>query len=92
MGELLTMYTPQNNSPYTTLEEAIGAGETSVTVADASVLPDAPNLLTIGTEENAEVVLMTAKTGNIRDYGRGVGKGRADLPRDHRQGSGRPAG
>ena len=72
MGELLTMYPPQNNSPYTTLEEAIGAGETSVTVADASVLPDAPNLLTIGTEENAEVVLMTAKTGNILTVQRGV--------------------
>ena len=72
MGELLTMYPPQNNSPYTTLEAAIGAGETSVTVADASVLPEAPNLLTIGTEENAEVVLMTAKTGNILTVQRGV--------------------
>ena len=72
MGELLTMYPPQNNSPYTTLEAAIGGGETSVTVADASVLPEAPNLLTIGTEENAEVVLMTAKTGNILTVQRGV--------------------
>ena len=72
MGTLLTMYPPQNNSPYTTLEAAIGAGETSVTVADASVLPEAPNLLTIGTEENAEVVLMTAKTGNILTVQRGV--------------------
>lgn len=72
MGNLLTMYPPQNNSPYTTLEAAIGAGETSVTVADASVLPEAPNLLTIGTEEDAEVVLMTAKTGNILTVQRGV--------------------
>ena len=72
MGTLLTMYPPQNNSPYTTLEAAIGAGETSVTVADASVLPEAPNLLTIGTDENAEVVLMTAKTGNILTVQRGI--------------------
>lgn len=72
MGNLLTMYPPQNNSPYTTLEAAVGAGETTLTVADASVLPSAPNLLTIGTEENAEVVLMTAKTGNILTVQRGV--------------------
>ena len=62
---LTTMYAPQNNGPHTALAETINAAQTDITVVDASVLPDAPNLLTIGTGEDAELVLMSAKTGNI---------------------------
>lgn len=68
---LTTMYAPQNNGPHTALAETINAAQTDITVVDASVLPDAPNLLTIGTGEDAELVLMSAKTGNILTVTRG---------------------
>ena len=54
---LTTMYAPQNNGPHTALAEAINAAQTDITVVDASVLPAAPNVLTIGTGEDAELVL-----------------------------------
>lgn len=68
---MITMYEPQNNSPHTTLIGDIGVSDTTVTVADASVLPDVPNVLTIGLGEDAELVLMTAKTQNILTVQRG---------------------
>ena len=68
---LTTMYAPQNNGPHTALAEAINAAQTDITVVDASVLPAAPNVLTIGTGEDAELVLMSAKTGNILTVTRG---------------------
>ena len=68
---LTTMYTPQNNGPHTALAETINAAQTDITVVDASVLPAAPNMLTIGTGEDAELVLMSAKTGNILTVTRG---------------------
>jgi len=70
--ELLTMYPAQANSPETTLAGAISASGTSITVLDGSVLPDAPNILTIGAEySTAETVLMTAKSGNTLTVTRG---------------------
>ena len=68
---LTTMYAPQNNGPHTALAETINAAQTDITVADASILPTAPNVLTIGTGEDAELVLMSAKTGNIITVTRG---------------------
>lgn len=68
---LITMYAPQNNGPHTALAETINAAQTDITVADASILPTAPNVLTIGTGEDAELVLMSAKTGNIITVTRG---------------------
>ena len=68
---LTTMYAPQNNGPHTALAEAINAAQTDISVVDASVLPAAPNVLTIGTGEDAELVLMSAKTGNIITVTRG---------------------
>lgn len=68
---LTTMYAPQNNGPHTALAETINAAQTDITVVDASVLPDAHNVLTIGTGEDAELVLMSAKTGNILTVTRG---------------------
>lgn len=62
---MITMYPPQNNSPQTSLAEALGSGATTISVADATVLPAAPNVLTIGTTENAELVLCTNITENI---------------------------
>lgn len=68
---MITMYAPQNNSPQTALAEALGSGGTTITVEDASVLPAAPNVLTIGTTETAELVLCTNITENILTVERG---------------------
>ncbi|MFB6473028.1 hypothetical protein ACFCW7_09280 [Paenibacillus glucanolyticus] len=59
-----TMYPAQVNSPGTELAAAIDAGQDTILVADGSVLPDGPNLLTIGTDEAAETILYTGKTGD----------------------------
>lgn len=59
------MYTAKSNSPKTVLVGQISASDTSLTVADASVLPSAPNLLTLGIDENAEVVKYGTITGNV---------------------------
>lgn len=66
MSELVTMYPAQANSPETSLYGALTAAGTTVNVVDGSVLPEAPNLLTIGADgSTAETVLMTAKNGNV---------------------------
>ena len=62
---LTTMYKAKSNSPKTTLAADITAAATSMTLADASVLPAAPNLCTIGSDESAEVVLYNTITGNV---------------------------
>ena len=72
MAELKTMYPAQANTPETTLAGALTTSDTSVTVLDGSILPDAPNLLTIGADTtSAETVLMTAKVGNVLTIERG---------------------
>ena len=66
MSELVTMYPAQANSPETSLSGALTAAGTTVNVVDGSVLPEAPNLLTIGADgSTAETLLMTAKNGNV---------------------------
>ena len=66
MSELVTMYPAQANSPETSLSGALTAAGTTVNAVDGSVLPEAPNLLTIGADgSTAETVLMTAKNGNV---------------------------
>ena len=66
MSELVTMYPAQANSPETSLSGALTAAGATVNVVDGSVLPEAPNLLTIGADgSTAETVLMTAKNGNV---------------------------
>ena len=72
MAELVTMYPAQANTPETTLAGSLTTTGTSVTVLDGSVLPDAPNYLTIGADSaTAETVLMTAKDGNDLTITRG---------------------
>ena len=62
---LETMYSGQVNSPQTALNGGITDSATTITVADASILPPAPMVLVIGGEtDNPETVLMTAKSGN----------------------------
>ena len=66
MAELAKMYPPQANTPETSLSGALTAAGTTVNVVDGSVLPEAPNLLTIGADgSTAETVLMTEKNGNV---------------------------
>ena len=66
MSELVKMYPALANSPETSLSGALTAAGTTVNVVDGSVLPEAPNLLTIGADgSTAETVLMTAKSGNV---------------------------
>lgn len=72
MAQLKTMYPAQANTPETTLAGSLTTSGTSVTVLDGSVLPDAPNYLTIGADSStAETVLMTAKDGNNLTITRG---------------------
>ncbi|WP_438432338.1 hypothetical protein [Gorillibacterium sp. sgz500922] len=58
------LYPAVANSPQTELTAAIPAAATTITVLDASKLPDGPNLATIGVDETAETILYTAKSGN----------------------------
>lgn len=62
---LSTMYPAKNNSPTTFLTEQITAAATTMTLDDATVLPDAPNLAVLGSEDNAEIVSYTAISGNV---------------------------
>ena len=72
MAELAKMYPPQANTPETSLSGALTAAETTVNVVDGTMLPDAPNLLTIGADgSTAETVLMTEKSGNVLTVVRG---------------------
>lgn len=57
------MYRGVNNSPETTLTAAIAADATTIPLDSVAGLPPAPNLITIGTEEDAEVVLYTSMSG-----------------------------
>ena len=72
MAELAKMYPPQANTPETSLSGALTAAGTTVNVVDGAMLPDAPNLLTIGADgSTAETVLMTEKSGNVLTVVRG---------------------
>ncbi len=58
-----TMYGGINNSPIATLTSNITASVTTIAVSDAAAFPAPPNIATIGTDENAELVLYTGKSG-----------------------------
>lgn len=60
----LPMYAAMVNSPGTELAADINAADTSIDVLDASKLPAAPNLVTVGGDETAETIRYTGKTGN----------------------------
>lgn len=65
MTTLETMYAPQANSPATTTIGALSIGTVQFDVLNADILPAAPMLLVLGGDtQNAETVLMTAKSGN----------------------------
>lgn len=49
-------------SPQATITENIGEADTIIKVSDVSAFPEAPNLATIGIDEDGETILYTAKT------------------------------
>ena len=49
-------------SPQVTLTDSAGAADTIIKVSDVSAFPEAPNLATIGIDEDGETILYTAKT------------------------------
>ena len=51
-------------SPQVTLTDNIGEADTIIKVSDVSAFPAAPNLATIGIDEDGETILYTAKTEN----------------------------
>nr|DAF83116.1 MAG TPA: hypothetical protein [Caudoviricetes sp.] len=61
---LKTMYASKNGSPSTTLTAAITAAATTIPLTDASVLPAAPGIATIGATAEAELIIYAAKDGN----------------------------
>lgn len=61
---LKTMYASKNGSPSTTLTTAITAAATTIPLTDASVLPAAPGIATIGATAEAELIIYAAKDGN----------------------------
>lgn len=58
------MYSAAINSRQTELSAAVDATQTTITVLDVSVIPAAPNLLTLGTDETAETILYTGISGS----------------------------
>lgn len=61
---LTTMYEGKNNSPQTDITSAISAADQIIPVTDISVFPAAPNLATLGNDENAEVIRYNGIDGN----------------------------
>lgn len=59
-----TMYPAKPGSPKTILTAQLAANGTSMTLDDASVLPAAPNICVLGSDENAEIVSYTVINGN----------------------------
>jgi len=60
-----TMYKGNINGPATVLTATVTAAATSITVANGSVLPDAPNLAVVGSGNAAETIFYGAKSGNV---------------------------
>ncbi len=68
-----TMYDAVINSPNSQLANAIDDTQVTFDVVDGSILPDAPNRLTIGYDkDNPETVLLTLKVGNTLTVSRGL--------------------
>ena len=60
-------------SPITYLTADISANQTTISIADDSALPDAPNICTIGYGENIETIRYGAKSnGVLQNVTRGI--------------------
>ena len=74
--ELQTMYPAKLGSPQTILAADITADATAMVVSDASVLPGAPNIAVIGSDENCEIISYSAidsSTNTVTLSARGLG-------------------
>ena len=59
-----TMYSGINNSPLSSIAIDITINATSIPVTDITAFPAAPNIATIGTDEDAELILYTSISGS----------------------------
>lgn len=66
------MYKGIPNSPEATLTSDINSLQTTITVSDANIIPEVPNILVIGgNTDNPETVKVTGKNGNTLTVERG---------------------
>lgn len=68
----LPMYEAFVNSPITKIVEYISHEQEFIIVEDINKLPPAPNLATIGNDEDAETILYTSINGNELTVQRGI--------------------
>ena len=67
------LYKAIAGSPITYLSSDISAAQTTISIADDSALPDAPNICTIGYGENIETIRYGAKSnGVLQNVTRGI--------------------
>jgi hypothetical protein len=67
------LYKGQAGSPITYLTADISANQTTISIADDSALPDAPNICTIGYGENLETIKYETKSnGVLQNVTRGI--------------------
>lgn len=67
-----TMYPGKVNTPLTKTLDSINDTQTEIAVENADKLPDAPNICTLGTSEEAETILYEGKSSNtLTDVTRG---------------------
>ena len=69
---MIQMYDGLVNSIETVTTGAINATDTTINVLNETQIPDAPNLLVLGSGASAETVKLTAKTGNVLTVVRGL--------------------
>lgn len=58
------MFKGKNNSPKARITSQIDTTSTTIPVSEIDFFPEGPNLATIGTDENAEVIKYNGKSGN----------------------------
>src|SRR5690554_1490105 len=69
----MELYKGQAGSPITYLTSDISANQTTISIADDSALPDAPNICTIGYGENLETIKYGVKSnGVLQEVVRGI--------------------
>lgn len=74
MVDIKPLYTAVANSPFTSITKSIDATATVIPIGDGSVLPDAPNIATIGAGFDAETIYYESKDGNtLSNVTRGLG-------------------
>src|SRR5690625_1107902 len=67
------LYKGIEGSPITYLASDISASQTTISIADDSALPDAPNICTIGYGENIETIKYGVKSnGVLQEVVRGI--------------------